>query len=181
MATTRLTTPLKTFGGKHYLAPHIVALMGPHVTYLEPFAGGLSVLLAKNPVGVSEIVNDLNGGLTHFWKTLRDEALFPRFLRLAEATEFGEGVWDEAGSLLADPDPVKRAWAFFVRVRQSLGGRMKEFATLTTNRTRQKMNEQCSAWLSAVDGLPDVHARLRRVAILYSSQCSSAPSVSKQA
>jgi DNA adenine methylase len=28
------------------------------------------------------------------------------------------------------------------------------------------MNEQASAWLSAVEGLPAVHARLRRVAIL---------------
>ena len=28
------------------------------------------------------------------------------------------------------------------------------------------MNEQASAWLSVVDGLPDVHARLQRVVIL---------------
>lgn len=31
------------------------------------------------------------------------------------------------------------------------------------------MNEQVSAWLSAVDGLPEVHARLRRVEIRNSS------------
>jgi DNA adenine methylase len=28
------------------------------------------------------------------------------------------------------------------------------------------MNEQCSAWLNAVEGLPAVHARLKRVVIL---------------
>jgi hypothetical protein len=28
------------------------------------------------------------------------------------------------------------------------------------------MNEQASAWLNMIDGLPDVHARLRRVAVL---------------
>src|SRR5262249_31131809 len=33
-------------------------------------------------------------------------------------------------------------------------------------RTRRGMNEQASAWLNAVDGLPAVHARLRRVVIL---------------
>jgi DNA adenine methylase len=170
MATTRLTPPLKTHGGKggHQgkLARWIISRMRPHRNYVEPFFGGGSVLLAKDPDNVCEIANDLNHRLTHFWKTLRDGSLFPGFLRLAQATEFGEGVWAEAGEKLDDPDPAVRAWAFFVRVRQSLGGRMKEFATLTTNRTRQKMNEQASAWLSAVGGLPDVHARLRRVAIL---------------
>jgi DNA adenine methylase len=29
------------------------------------------------------------------------------------------------------------------------------------------MNEQASAWLTAVEGLPSVHARLRRVAVLH--------------
>ena len=41
---------------------------------------------------------------------------------------------------------------------------MKDFATPTT-RTRRGMNENVSAWLTAVDGLPDVHQRLRRVEI----------------
>src|SRR5262249_36809918 len=55
---------------------------------------------------------------------------------------------------------------FFIRCRQSLAGRMGCFAPLSRTRTRRRMNEQASAWLNAVDGLPAVHARLRRVAIL---------------
>ena len=38
--------PLKTHGGKRYLAERLVALMPPHTHYVEPFAGGLSVLFA---------------------------------------------------------------------------------------------------------------------------------------
>ena len=63
-----LTQPLKWFGGKHYLAPKIIALMPPHLHYVEPFFGGGAVLLARNPEdqrlwlpghkGVSEVVNE---------------------------------------------------------------------------------------------------------------------------
>jgi D12 class N6 adenine-specific DNA methyltransferase len=58
-ARDRISPPLKWHGGKWYLAPKIVALMPAHVHYVEPFAGGLSVLLAKDPAGVSEVVNDI--------------------------------------------------------------------------------------------------------------------------
>src|SRR5262249_5656803 len=42
----------------------------------------------------------------------------------------------------------------------------RDFVTPVRNRTRRGMQEHCSAWLSAVEGLPAVHARLRRVLIL---------------
>ena len=35
--------------------------MPPHTHYVEPYAGGLSVLLAKPCDGSSEVVNDLDG------------------------------------------------------------------------------------------------------------------------
>jgi DNA polymerase-1 len=162
----KLTGPLKWHGGKSYLAKQIVALFPAHTHYVEPYAGGLAVLLAKDPEGVSEVANDLNGDLTNFWGTLRDEASFERFRRMAEATPFSETAWQEAGAHLADPDPVVRAFAFFVRVRQSMSGRGDCFAPLSRNRTRRGMNEQSSAWLNAVEGLAAVHERLKRVAIL---------------
>jgi DNA adenine methylase len=60
---------------------------------------------------------------------------------------------------------VERAAAFFVVNRQSFAGRMKEFAPITKTRTRRGMNEQTSAWWGAVEGLPEVHNRLKRVVI----------------
>ena len=38
--------------------------------------------------------------------------------------------------------------------------------SFTRNRTRRGMNEQASSWLSAVEGLPEAHERLKRVVIL---------------
>jgi DNA adenine methylase len=168
-----LVPPLKWHGGKHYLAGRIVALMPPHTHYVEPYAGGLAVLLAKSPDGVSEVVNDLDGRLTNFWKVLQDEAMFAEFRRLVEAIPFSELEWREAreaSALSRQPlgknEMIREAAAFFVLCRQSLAGRMKGFASLSRSRTRRNMNEQASAWITAVDGLPAVHARIRRVVVL---------------
>lgn len=158
-------------GGKHYLASRIVALMPAHTHYCEPYFGGGSVLLAKNPDGVSEVVNDLNRNLANFWSVLRDPDTFEQFRRFAEATPFSELEFAGSCEWLtrygdAEGLQVPRAFNFFVRCRQSLAGRMTSFTGVTKTRTRRGMNNEVSAWLSAVDGLPAVHARLRRVLIL---------------
>lgn len=162
---SRLSPPLKWHGGKFYLASRIVALMPPHTHYVEPYAGGLSVLLAKDPEGVSEVVNDIHGDLTNFWRVLQSEEQFGRFSRILEAVPFSEAEWRDA-SKGDRTDPVGKAVQFFVTCRLSLAGRMDRFAPLSRTRTRRGMNEQASAWLNAVNGLPAVHARLKRVAIL---------------
>jgi DNA adenine methylase len=163
--SARVPLPLKWHGGKFYLAPKIVALMPPHVHYVEAYAGGLSVMLAKDPEGVSEVANDIDGSLTNFWRVLQGEDTFARFHRILQAVPFSEVEWRDAAAFQGD-DPVERAVRFFIHCRQSLAGRMNGFAPLSRTRTRRAMNEQASAWMNAVDGLPLVHARLRRVSIL---------------
>lgn len=195
--TKRIDGPIKWHGGKSYLAPQIVALMPPRCAnpnnpatndsgwlhYVEPYFGGGAVLLANDPEGISEVVNDRHSLLTNFWSVLRCSVLFPAFLRRAEATPFAEEVFAaclkcvqtmmQAGEdevrqqieLAKEDDRVKAAWAFFVACRQSLSGRMDSFAGITRNRTRRAMNEQVSAWLNAIESLLAVHARLQRVLI----------------
>jgi DNA adenine methylase len=160
--------PLKWHGGKAYLASRIVALMPPHTHYVEPYFGGGAVLLAKEPEGVSEVVNDINRELTNFWRVLQVPDLFAQFLRIEEATPFSEAEfqWAVRQSDRIDENPAIAAHTFFVRCRQSLAGRMKSFTGITRTRTRRGMNNEVSAWLTAIDGLPAVHARLKRVLIL---------------
>lgn len=164
-----IASPLVWHGGKSHLAPKIVARMPGHTHYVETHAGGLSVLLAKDPEGVSEVVNDTNGRLTNFWNVLKCPVLFGEFARLCAATPFSEHEWDvarlEALALAPDDRPAVLAHRFFVHVRQSMSGRMELFSALTGSRTRRGMNQQVSAWLSAVEGLSEVHARLIRVAV----------------
>lgn len=180
-----MTSALKWHGGKHYLASRIVALMPPHVHYVEPYFGGGSVLFAKPPGGASEVINDVNSDLTNFWCVLQHRLLFAEFHRRLQATPFSAMEWADARRYLeraatADPPPrkpdpnrplaflpdINRALAFFICCRQSLAGRMQGFAPLSRTRTRRGMNEQAAAWLGAVDQLPAVHERLRSVVIL---------------
>jgi len=187
----RLTPPLKWHGGKSYLADWIIDLMPRHLHYVEPFGGGLAVLLAKNPFdqrhqwseksfekGISEVVNDLNRELMNFWKVLQDEESFRRFQRIVEATPFAQPQWHDAGTRMLPRHEldIEAAVAFFVRCRQSRAGGFKVFATLSRNRTRRCMNEQASAWLGSIEGLADVHDRLKRVVVL----CDNAVKVIKQ-
>lgn len=183
---TMLVPPLKWHGGKAYLAERIVGLMPPRckkpnapdaddpgwLHYVEPYAGGAAVLLALDPEGISEVINDLNGWLTNFWGVMRDGGMFAEFQRKVEATEFSEELfeWSKTYTRPAQTDgefndPVNAAWWFFVKCRQSLSGRMDSFAGITRNRTRRGMNEQVSAWLNCVEGLPAVHARMKRVLV----------------
>jgi DNA adenine methylase len=170
--TQTISPPLKWHGGKHYLASKIIALMPPHVHYVEAFAGGLSVMLAKDPEGVSEVANDLNGWLTNFWNVLADPDRFATFKRILQAVPFSQPSFAESMRIVAssmvpsDTDTIRAAVHFFVACRQSMAGRMESFAPLSRNRTRRGMNEQASAWMTAVDGLPAVSERLRRVVVL---------------
>jgi DNA adenine methylase len=195
MPAGKLTQPLKWPGGKNYLAKRIIAMMPPHLHYVEPYFGGGAVLLQRDPnrdwfideawklahgekvpahlKGCSEVVNDINGDLSTFWQVLQDARLFSIFNQLCQVTPFSEAAYLRAKQILpqlrsatVSSDIVMRAWAFFVECRQSRSGMAKDFATLTRNRTRGRVNEQASAWWGCVDGLADVHARLKNVVIL---------------
>jgi DNA adenine methylase len=125
----------------------------------------MATLFALDPEGISEVVNDINGELTNFWHVLADEFHFPEFQRIIQAVPFGQEIWKH--NCEARPiGEVDRAVAFFIRYRQSRQGLGKDFSTLVKNRTRRGMQEQVSAWLSSVEGLPEAHERLKRVAIL---------------
>lgn len=167
---------LKRHGGKHYLARPIRQLQPPHVHFVDAYCGSAAVLFASDGVGVSEVINDLDGPLTLFWTVLSTPSLFACLKDRCEQTPFSETFYGWAEEVLAAWDrnelpkdahsTIEVAWAFFTVCRQSRQGLMNDFATLTKRRTRRGMNEQVSAWLTAIEGLPAVHERLKRVVVL---------------
>jgi DNA adenine methylase len=64
--------PFAYYGGKTTLAPVIAGLLPEHQHYVEPFAGSLAVLLAKEPARL-ETVNDLDHRVMTFWRVLREQ------------------------------------------------------------------------------------------------------------
>lgn len=164
--------PLKYHGGKAPLATWLHSLAPKGYTHRNiAYAGGLGEFWNWLPIeGISEAVNDANGSLTQFYAVLRSPELFEEFQRFANFTPMNEGVFqgatDEQSLTYHEMKDalIQGAWKFFVKYRQSRQGLGKDYATPTT-RTRRGMNENVSAWLSAVDGLPECHERLRRVEI----------------
>jgi len=186
---TKVSAPLKWHGGKSYLAKWIVSLMPERcrtpnspskgdkgwVAYVEPFFGGGAVLFANDPEGISEVVNDLSGTLINFWRVLCGDSTREELIRILHFTPVAFDEWRYSveyfesfcqDELNAPFQNIPLAAEFFTRYRQSRQGLGKDFATLSRNRTRRGMNEQVSAWLSAIDGLPEIHERLKRVVIL---------------
>lgn len=177
MTTTIKNQPLKWHGGKSYLAKWIHSLAPPSVidnprngyTHRNiAYAGGLGEFWNWLPVeGISEAVNDRKSELSNFWDVLACPPLFEKLQRLLEATPFSDEYW--SWSSMHDPeldadDAVVCALHFFCKFRMSRQGLGKDYAT-PTRRTRRGMNENVSAWLSAVEGLPECHERLKRVEI----------------
>lgn len=113
--------------------------------------------------GVSEVFNDIDGELTNFYRVLQSEVLFEQLIKMCELTPFSEIEFQAAklhtlyGSF---GESVIKAWKFFVRNRMSRGGSGKDFAT-PTSRLRRGINENVSAYLGALDSLPEFHKRLR--------------------
>jgi DNA adenine methylase len=121
--------PFAYYGGKTNIAERIVALLPAHEHYVEPFAGSLSVLLAKPPTRM-ETVNDLDSRLMTFWRVLRErpdeliracaltphsrtEHLLSRDLDNCDELETARRVWtwlaqSRTGTL------KKTGWRFFV-------------------------------------------------------------------
>ena len=60
------------FGGKRAMAPAIVAELGKHTQYFEPFCGSMAVLFAKPP-SQKETVCDLHGDLINLANVLQSD------------------------------------------------------------------------------------------------------------
>ncbi|MEO8205995.1 MAG: DNA adenine methylase [Chthoniobacterales bacterium] len=73
LETYRIKPAVSWPGGKSKLLKYILPLIPKHTCYVEPFAGGLAVLLAK-PRSQIEVLNDLNGDLVTFYRCVRFHA-----------------------------------------------------------------------------------------------------------
>lgn len=181
MAQTKLQQPLKFHGGKFYeaarfhdLEPKNSAGFSGYVHRVITHGGGLGEFWNWHHTGISEVVNDINGVLSNFWAVLQNEKMFAKFKRRVDVTPFSKPEYEAAVRAVAPVVTQHRftgescldlAVQFFVYCRQSMSGRMDSFTPLSRTRTRRDMNEQASAWLTSIEGLPSVHCRLRPVVI----------------
>lgn len=105
-------------GGKSRLLSEILPLLTPHTCYVEPFAGGLAVLLAKERSTV-EVINDQNGDLICFYRCVRFHAE-----PLLTELEFVLNSREEFQDFRTQPGltDIQRAARWYFRNRLCFGG-----------------------------------------------------------
>lgn len=156
----KLRPAVKWHGGKHYLARPIVRLLPPHRTYVEPFAGGLSVLLNK-PRSPREVAGDIDPELINFYHVLveRTDELLDSLAGLA----YEQATFDRVRASQPGGD-LGKAVRFLVVNRWSRGGLGRSFAWSNRNRGGQPGDR--NAWQTIQADLPAIADRLASVDIV---------------
>jgi DNA adenine methylase len=120
-----MRTPISYYGGKQTMLKHILPLMPAHNLYTEAFAGGAAVFFAKEPANV-EVINDLNGEVINFYRTLVTN--FEGVKALVEQTLHSRGLHEHAYYIYNQPaffSREERAWALWVLSKLSFSGDLK--------------------------------------------------------
>lgn len=111
--------PFTYFGGKARLASWIVSMLPQHDHYVEPFGGSLAVLLAKSR-STMETVNDLDGQLMAFWRTLRERP--QQLAAFCSLTPHSRAEHQAAYEREDDLDDLERARRVWVQLTQGRSG-----------------------------------------------------------
>ena len=101
-------------GGKSYLAPWIIEHFPEHKCYVEVFGGSGAVLVNKDE-SHTEVYNDIDGDLVHFFTVLRDqEEELVEWLDLTPYAREQHEEWAKEFYNGERPeDPIERAGKFF--------------------------------------------------------------------
>ena len=118
--------PIAYYGAKVSIAEQIVSFFPDHIHYVEPFAGSLSVLLAKPPARM-ETISDLDAQLVTFWRVLRDR---PADLeRVCALTPHSRAEYLDARGAEPTADELETARRVWVLLTQGRGGTLRESKT----------------------------------------------------
>jgi len=138
-------------------------MLPPHEIYIEPFAGGLSVLLSK-PASATEIVADLNSDLINFWKVLKRADTRRLVLQQLSMTPYSRSIYRECVGVLenGETDTVRRAYSMLVTCNQSRNG-----AGTRNSWAYEKgvANKKADSWAKLPARLELAGRRLRRTQI----------------
>jgi DNA adenine methylase len=152
---------LRYHGGKWRIGSWVIEHFPVHGCYVEPFGGGASVLLQKEPA-TREVYNDLSSLVVNFFRVLRECP--EQLIRAIEFTPYSrlehQLAWQPS------PDPVESARRFYIRAWQSFGSATTKTSGDTGWRT-QKSVSRASAIKSFnnIENLWAVAARFKLVQI----------------
>jgi DNA adenine methylase len=114
---------LRYFGGKWRQAPWIVRHLPPRRRYVEPFGGGASVLLRKEP-SYAEVYNDLDEAVVDLFRILRDPRLAGVLASRLQFTAYARSEYELANEpieVAAGDDAARLERARRLVVRSHMG------------------------------------------------------------
>jgi DNA adenine methylase len=169
---SKISTPLKTHGGKHYLRRWTVERFPAdyqRLNYHEPYVGGGSVFFYKDP-SPKESINDIDLPTYCFYRAIQECGNVSKLQDRLLAYEYTEEWFLNAlsrrdvGVALSNSEylPSIGFYEFIVR-RMSRGGLGESFAW--SDRERGGMPGDLNAYRNAVASLPVVHRRLQGVKV----------------
>jgi DNA adenine methylase len=163
-AKLKVRSIVKIHGGKYYLAPFIIDHFPKeheNMGYLEPFCGGASVLLNKNP-SKEEIINDIDIKLINIFKIVRDQP--KELIAKLKKIKYSETTFIKAQKEEQFEAIIDMAVNEFILRRMSRGGLKKGFAW--SDRERGGQPGDVNAWETILKTIPVISKRLSNVHIL---------------
>lgn len=172
--STQINAIVPWFGGKRTMAPSIVAELGPHTQYFEPFCGSMAVLFAKEP-SQKETVNDLHGDLMNLARCLQVQSTAEELYDRAQRALVCEGLLRDAQKFFqANPLPagevadVTRAYWYFLASWMARNGTAgtKRLDYQIAVRWTKGGGSPTVRWRNVVQSIPWFHQRLQNVVLL---------------
>ena len=161
--TGGVQSPLRWAGGKKRIAGLLARALPPHRTYVEPFGGAASVLLAK-PKSPVEVYNDLDGELVNFFRVLQEEP--EAFLHSFRWALVARSEYERLAALdPAELSPVDRAHRFFYLVMGGWGAEAGRPRFQTAVRDKGGGNRLIGALAHLEERIRPVHQRLQGVLV----------------
>ena len=158
-----MKSPITWYGGKYYMAKHIIELLPKHDCYVEAYGGAGSVLFAKNPSKV-EFLNDIHKDLYNMFNIIKDNSMCSEFERRVNLMLYSKNCYDYALEYLKQDttvtDAVERAVCFYYLARVSFSGIIGGSFAYST------IKNKSMAYYRAIERLQEVHERLKNVQIM---------------
>ncbi len=154
--------PFAWYGGKQSLAPLLVSLLPTHRVYCEVFGGSGALLFAKVPSEL-EIFNDLDSGVTNFFRVLRTPEQAKALQGQLELTPYArEEYYDCLKQWNETSDPVEKARMWYTAVMQSMNSSIRNTGWSST---KAPGSNPARAWTNSIAHLSDCVSRLSCVEI----------------
>jgi DNA adenine methylase len=154
------------YGGKQRMSKNIIPLLPPHVTYIEPFAGGLAVLFAKdrptNNAKYAEVINDIDDDVINLYRIAKIHPV--EFQHEVSTYLCSESLYRKSVEVLNNPkdhSEFERACMYWYNITNSFGNSPSNgfgFRAYDTQKATGSMARK-------IDGLEILLNRFRQVQI----------------